>query len=189
MENHEQEKIEYIKKSFELKHQKKYKEAIETLYAKGIVNGRAQNVYAPDEKVTRAEFVSLIVRSLGRENVSYNSSFEDITSVDWYADSIETALSLGLISKDTNFRPNDSITREEMAKIIVGASDLKGKVDLPAEFALNFADTDAISDWANDFVSKAVHLNLLKGDELGKFNPKNNLTRAESAMVIYRFLQ
>lgn len=165
------------------------KQPIEELYKKGIINGKAEHIYAPDANVTRAEFVSLIVRSLKVEAKAYADSFEDVDSGDWYADAIETALGLGLISKDTLFRPNDSITREEMAKIIVGASELDTKIDLPNTFVPGFADYDFISDWAVGYVTKAAYLELLKGDDAGAFNPKNNLTRAESAMVIYRFLQ
>jgi len=165
------------------------KQPIEELYKKGIINGKAEGIYAPDDNVTRAEFVSLIIRSLNVEAKAYADSFEDVAVKDWYADVIETALSLGIISKDTNFRPNDSITREEMAKIIVAASELSENIDLPNDYALKFVDTDSISDWAKDYVAKATYLELLKGDDAGAFNPKNNLTRAESAMVIYRFLQ
>lgn len=165
------------------------KHPIEELYKKGIINGKAEHIYAPDDNVTRAEFVSLIVRSLGKEITKYNSSFEDVASGEWYADSIETALSLGLISEDTNFRPNDSITREEMAKIIVGASELGGESDLPDTSDLCFNDAGLISDWAMQSVIRAASLELLKGDENGNFNPQKNLSRAESAMVIYRFIR
>lgn len=153
-----------------------------------IINGRGEKIYAPDAHVTRAEFISLIIRALKAELCAYSDSFEDVTREAWYADAVETALSLGLISDDIAFRPNDNITREEMAKIIVNAKELSDAIVVPDDFNIDFSDTHIINNWAKDFVSKACYIELLKGDENGNFNPKNNLTRAESAMVIYRFI-
>ena len=157
---------------------------IKYLFEKGIVTGRTLTLFAPEDNITRAEFLTLIIRILGIDKMPYASEFEDVSASEWYADNISTALNLGIISKDSKFRPNDFITREEMVKITVGAYGIKK--ELPAESGLTFTDTDEISLWAKTFVSKANQLGLVNGMADGSFSPKTNTTRAQSVAVCKR---
>ena len=164
------------------------KNEIEYLYKNGIINGKSEHIFDPDSSVTRAEFVALVVRSLGGNEEKYASSFEDVFENAWYADYVQTALRLGLISEDKLFRPNDNITREEVAKILLNTAELKEKADIPEEYELSFGDASEISDWAKEYVRGCAYLKMFVGDENGCFNPKNSLTRAETAMVVFRYL-
>ncbi len=138
--------------------------------------------------ITRAEFVALIIRSFGESEEKTSLPFNDVPEDAWYAPYVQTALRYGLISEDKLFRPNDNITREEVAKIMVNTVGLKEKISVPDEFNLSFSDTSDISDWAKEYVRGCAYLKLVVGDENGKFNPKNSLTRAETAMIIFRYL-
>ncbi len=164
------------------------KNEIEYLYKNGIINGKSEHIFDPDSSVTRAEFVALVARSLGGNEEKYASSFEDVFENAWYADYVQTALRLGLISEDKLFRPNDNITREEVAKILLNTAELKEKADIPEEYELSFGDASEISDWAKEYVRGCAYLKMFVGDENGCFNPKNSLTRAETAMVVFRYL-
>lgn len=134
----------------------------------------------------------MIVRALGYSSESGTVSFKDISSDAWYADSIGVAVELGLVQggKDGNFRPNDTITRQEMASILNKAKALAGKqLSEEAEVkTANFMDADEVADWAKQDVSKAVQEGLLIGTPGGKFQPKQAVTRAEAATVILRLL-
>jgi len=157
---------------------------IKYLFENGIVTGRTLTLFAPEDNVTRAEFVTLIIRMLARSKTAYANEYADVSKDAWYAENIATALSLGLISKDVNFRPNDLITREEMVKIAVNAYAL-GK-NLPEAGETSFADNDQIAPWAKAYVSRGVSLGFVKGMSDGSFAPKKNTTRAESAVIIKR---
>ena len=124
----------------------------------------------------------MLFRSAGIELSTYNDTYGDVQNSDWFADYIQTALDMGIISPDDNFRPNDGITREEAAKIIAIMLKLK------SENVADFADVDTISDWATEFVNAVYEAGIFKGDENGNFNAKGTLTRAETATVIYRLL-
>lgn len=160
---------------------------IHTLAADGVINGIGNNNFAPDRKITRAEFVTLIVRAFELSEGTYDESFSDVKKNDWYAGSIGKALTSGIISRDTVFRPNDPITREEMVKIIVGGWLLENERPEWINMA-QFSDKALISDWASEYIDIAVTLGLVKGDNSGNFNPKKGTTRAEATTVIYRLL-
>lgn len=164
------------------------KKEIESLFKNGIINGKSEHIFEPDSEITRAEFVALIIRSFGESEEKTSLPFNDVPEDAWYAPYVQTALRYGLISEDKLFRPNDNITREEVAKIMVNTVGLKEKISVPDEFNLSFRDTSDISDWAKEYVRGCAYLKLVVGDENGKFNPKNSLTRAETAMIIFRYL-
>ena len=89
-------------------------------------------------------------------------------------------------SKDPNglyFRPQDSITREEVMKVFVEMLDLKGSTSLS-----KFKDRKKVSAWATDYAKTAVANGLFTGDENNRLNPKGKITRAEIATVVSRVL-
>lgn len=128
----------------------------------------------------------LVNRVGGVLDTPYQGSFEDISGDEWYAQSIQAALNSGIISQDTIFRPNDLVTREELAKIIIELLRWQGNniegIEIP------FDDVQDISDWAYEYIKKAYASGLMQGDDEGKFRPKDNATRAEVVSVLYKFL-
>lgn len=161
---------------------------IMSLYNKGLVNGRGDGVFAPDDNITRAEFLTLVIRALGIGDGLYEGNFEDVVEIDWFAKNVGAALNLGLISDDTHFRPNDYITREEMTKIITQAYKLNKSLDVSGDIIPNFSDANAISRWAQEYVKSSVYLGIIKGFDDGSFRPQNNASRAEAAVCIIRLL-
>lgn len=163
------------------------KDYIEEAKAKNIVTGDEKGNFNPENSVTRAELIAMLMRAVGGENVSYDGTFSDVGENDWYAPVIAKALSLGIISEDTKFRPNDSVTREEMCKMIVNVyTILNGEIEPEAE--INFADGEDISSWAEDFIKKAVSAGIMNGIDETTFSPKSGATRAQAATVICRML-
>lgn len=156
------------------------KEYILALSEKGIVS-KAQS-FRPDDSISRAEVLAMLLRSTGETLSNYNSSYEDVKAEDWFADYVQTALDTGVVSSAENFRPKDSVTREETAKII--ANMLKLSANNEAEFT----DRYLVSAWATDYVNAVWEAGIFKGDQNGNFNPRGMLSRAEMATVIYRLL-
>jgi hypothetical protein len=165
---------------------------IELLASRLVVQGRAEQAYEPEQHVTRAEFTAMLVRSLGLTEDSSGASFSDVSASDWYAGSIGAAAQVGLTEgyEDGRFDPNASITREQMAVMIaraVKAGDEASGKKQAKETAFN--DQSSISIWALESVRQAVDLGLLQGKPENRFAPAEQATRAQSAVLIKRFLQ
>ena len=166
------------------------KNEIEYLYDAGIILGKQDNIFAPEDKITRAEFLALIIRALSIDETDYSgTTFIDVSSDDWYSTAIETGLKLGLIAEDDFFRPNDPVNREEMVKMIIEAYIIKKEIIITDEYQSDYADEADISSWAIEYVNQADYLNLVKGVGNGRFAPKENATRAQAAVIIKRLLE
>ncbi|MDY3929407.1 MAG: S-layer homology domain-containing protein [Clostridia bacterium] len=154
----------------------------------GFVKGYKDNTYRPDEKITRAEFVTLILRILGKENTSYKGAFSDVSTEDWYCNSVQTALDRGLISRDEKFRPNDYIRRDEIVKIAALAY-LKDHTapDLNVSMAM-FSDSSEIEDWAKEYIQVGLNLGIVSGYDDGKFHAERTATRGETAAILARLI-
>ncbi len=164
-------------------------EAVSSLFEKGLVNGVSDTEFAPGQMVTRAEFLAMVVRLLGLEEVEYRGAFQDVTTQDWYSKVVQTGLDHGLISTDQQFRPQDNVSREEMAKIVVEAMKKKLPLVISQDAKADFADTSCISAWAQPYVAAASGAGLMVGDEQGNFRPADSALRAEAAVVMARLLE
>ncbi|WP_010496336.1 carboxypeptidase regulatory-like domain-containing protein [Paenibacillus elgii] len=167
---------------------------IQQLASKFIVKGMTDKLYEPDKKITRAEFTSLLVRSLGLlEDPSY-ATFNDIQPKDWYAASVGAAVKAGLVNGFENgtFEPNGSITREQMAVMINRALKAEGAEPSSKEADMRidkFKDRGAISGWSAASVEQAVRTGIIEGMTDTTFEPSLDSTRAQVATVLKRFLQ
>ncbi|MBR2885252.1 MAG: S-layer homology domain-containing protein, partial [Clostridia bacterium] len=111
------------------------------------------------------------------------NTFLDVDSDDWFAPYVAAAHGAGLIDgSDGMFRPNDTITREEICKIIACATDSYAEAQ-----KLEFTDSDEISDWAKEYVSKVYSLGIVNGMDDGSFLPKNNALREQAFVILARF--
>lgn len=163
---------------------------IHALTAKNIINGKRENGYDPEGKMTRAEFSSILARVLALPEDA-EVTFTDVEADAWYAKYINAAYAAGLISGngDGTFAPEAFISREEMAVITFRAYRFaKGMAVLSnAETGTAFEDANAISDWAVKDVAALYSLGLIKGSN-GIFMPKEDMTRAEGAVIVYNLL-
>lgn len=162
---------------------------IEDLAEQGIIKGVTEEEFMPDRSISRAEFTALIVRTLGLEKVEYEDAFDDVKGSDWYADDIQTALANGIISADSQFRPLEPISREEIAKVMVEALMHQLNTDqLEKGDVSSFTDRDQISAWAQEYVEMALGCGLMQGVSKTEFAPRENATRAQTAVLLWRFL-
>jgi len=161
---------------------------INEMATKGIVSGVTETTFEPDRSITRAEFAALAARALKLSVANTESVFNDVSNDAWYAKEVGAAAAAGLIvGYDGNFRPNDTITREEMAVVIMKAYQFLGKAPLKGKIS-QFADKDTISAWAVDYVDGAVSSGLISGMTTDTFAPSDNATRAQVASIIKRLL-
>lgn len=161
------------------------KAEIEELYQKGIVSGISDTSLGLEIPITRAQFASLIVRTLDIELVPYEGGFNDVGKNDWYADALQTAYNNNLLSGfDSKMSPDSNITREEMAVILSNAVKSENS---QSDYS-DFSDTENISAWAQQAVDNTVSLGLMFGMDDGSFAPKNDTKRCEAFVVIHRLL-
>lgn len=152
---------------------------IKDMVNQGIISGYPDGSFKPEGKITRAEFASLLVKGFNLPTGG-GKIFSD-TANHWAKNSIAVANVAGIVNgySDTVFGPNDPITREQMAVMVVKATGLSGDVN-----ARTFADDNSISLWAGDAVAIAAEKNIITGYPDNTFRPKGNATRAEAAVVL-----
>lgn len=151
----------------------------------GITNGIGNNMFGLGKTIKRSEFVTYLVRLLGWDIVTPSSgSFADNQNkAAWYYPYIETALRKGVISGDTlYFRPEEPITREEMAVMIVralGYNALAGRLDY-----LDSPFKDVRNNVA--YISIAEEFGIITGFPDNTFRPGATATREQAAAMIMR---
>jgi len=161
---------------------------VKELAAKQIVNGTSATTFEPDRKITRAEFAALLVNALKLTKPSEHR-FDDVAPTAWYAGPVSIAYGAGIVNGKSSeaFDPNGSLTREEMAVMLVKAYHVKyGAKEIAG--GKTFADADRISGWAKLYVYEATDLQLLQGRGNGLFVPKSLTTRVEAAQAIYNLI-
>ena len=157
------------------------KDTIVSLYRSGTLESADDFKFRPDDSVTRADFVTMIMKALGKEEAEYKDIYSDISASDKNAGYIQAATDMGIIEGfEGNFESQGLLTREQMAKILVLASKASS-----ADRDTSFADWNEISDWAKEYVGTGWKNGLFKGNAENKFMPKSNLTRAESAQCAF----
>jgi len=164
-------------------------EAIKQLAARQVVNGISSERFAPERQVTRAEFTALLARALNIPE-SDEVPFTDVKAEDWYAGVVAGAAQAGLIKgiEAHKFAPQDVITREQMAVLLVRAHEWLVHEKSMSQATARFADEANISRWAKAAVDAASQSGLMKGRSSSKFAPNEKVTRAESAKAVHNLL-
>jgi hypothetical protein len=158
--------------------------------SKNLVNGKTATTYVPEADVTRAEFVTMMVRALRLSAAPSTTAAYDDMDEHWAEDYVMRARAAGLLSgiAITNFKPDEAITREEMAHILSRAAAFcKLTTDKTVTLADRVDDAGEISEAFRASVASAVALNLLEGMSASTFEPQGVLTRAQAATVLVRF--
>jgi hypothetical protein len=161
----------------------------EILASRGISGSKGY--FMPNKLITRAEFTAWAVRSLGLADIPVGS-FNDVKYGDAFYTEIMSAKKLGITDGAPGgyFRPDDPITREDMAVIIFRAIDAAG-VNIrwyDDSVLAKYADSSEVSDYSLLAVASVVEEGILKVSADGKLQPKANATRMEAAEIIMNVL-
>ena len=160
--------------------------SIKTVSKRGILQGIGGGKFGVGQEMSRAAYVTALCRLMGWQTVTpEKGSFDDNQNKNqWYYGAIETAYAHGVLTKQSTLcRPDDAITREEMAVMTVralGYAGLSGAVqeDCP------FSDVSV----NRGYVTLAYRLGLVTGVNAFTFAPQRALTREEAAVVLERVL-
>jgi len=170
---------------------------IEVLAGRYIVSGVSSEEFQPDRLITRAELAKLLVGMLALDPNTVmpgsgpsTPSFTDVSPQAWYYSVVEIASALGLIKGDAGFfRPDDPVTRQEMAIMLARALGAGYTMPAGAKQSLPFSDASDIASWALDGVAAAWYWGLMQGMGDNEFQPLGNATRAQAAVVVLRMLE
>lgn len=168
-------------------------DAILQMYQLGVVNGRTDTVFDPTGAVTRAEFVKMLACLDGVDAGSYSKCrFNDVSNKSVFAPYIEWAADNGIVYglNETTFKPNDNITREQMAAIICRYAEYAGIKLSDDTAAVSFTDASQISRYAAPSVAALQRADIINGYENGdgsySYHPKASTTREQVCVVLSR---
>ena len=162
-------------------------------FLEGLMTGTSDTEFSPNLATTRGMIVSVLYRLEGNPDLSddiLGYPYEDVNPDDWYAMPVYWARLHGIVSgySDSQFGPNDAITREQLAAILMNYADYKG-MDVSARADLSaYSDADTISSWATDTMQWAVAEGYISGMTADTLEPQGSATRAQVASIFQRFL-
>lgn len=151
-------------------------------YIMGYPDGTVQ----PEGEITRAEACTIFFRLLTDSSRDYyfskTNDYSDVNAGDWFNNAISTLSNAGIVTgyNDGTFRPNQPITRGEMAKIIANFANL-------SKGGKTFSDLSG--HWSKTYVELAAGNGWIAGYPDGSFRPDQKITRAETVTMINRVLE
>ncbi len=164
---------------------------IEFVTSREILNSVEPSKFSPNLDVTRAMLVTVLGRLSDVSTTGgYSNNFIDVDINSWYGNYVGWAESNEIVNGVTvdSFSPNSNVTREQLAVIIDHYLTYIG-VHIPSSDVTPFVDDSNISSWAKYSVYRLKSIGLVNGDSSGKFNQKNNLTRAELSAILQRLIE
>ncbi len=157
--------------------------AIEEMAKKGIVTGYSDGTFRQNAPVTRAQAATFIGRALGIKSTSNKHvSFKDLPTNSGAYVYVAELVNRGVFANGEYFYPHRTLTREEMAKILVLAFRLEGTTNQ------TFSDVPKHS-WAAPYIQKLTASGVTSGVGNNQFDPRGQVTRGQMAMFISRALQ
>ena len=169
-----------------------YWEAVDYAVCEGLMECGRTRDFRPGRGAERGDIVSALYRAAGRPGSGLTASglpFTDLDGLGGGLDALCWAYENGLAAgrDDGSFDGSAGVTRQELAVMLWRWAKLTGEAE-PAGDLSAFSDAGSVSDWAREGVTWAVSQGLLRGSE-GKLNPRANVTRAETAQILQRFLE
>lgn len=167
--------------------------AVEALAARGILNGKDDDLFHPDATMTRAEFAATVVRALGLTPKAV-SKFSDVASSAWYAGYVGTAYTYGIVNgkSETTFDPSGTISRQEAALMVTRAAKLCG-MDTAMDAAsvrdvlAQFSDYVKTAEWAREGLAFCYQEGILDDSAL-EIQGTVAIKRCEIAQMIFNLL-
>ncbi len=163
-----------------------YRDGIVYALKNGLMNGVAKYTFDPDGEVTRAMLVTILYRAAGSPSAKgLKIPFEDVEPGTWYTNAVAWAADQNIVLgvSDTEFAPDESITREQLATILyryVGEP-------APAGNLAAYIDAKEVSSYAISAMKWAIGEKIITGID-NRLAPQETATRAQIATVFFRFL-
>ncbi|MEW6274439.1 MAG: S-layer homology domain-containing protein [Bacillota bacterium] len=164
------------------------RKSIEVMASKGIINGTSKDTFSPAASITRADFLVLLIKTLGL-TAEFDSNFDDVLPDAYYYEAVGIAKKLGLAAGTGNnrFNPTETISRQDMMALTARALEKFKGLKATGDSAVldKFSDKGDIAGYAANSLATLVKEGLIAGSG-DKLNPRAQTTRAEAAAFLYR---
>ncbi len=168
-----------------------FKEYVDYSYTHKIFKGTSATTFAPQENITRAQFVQALanISNVDTSNWNVSTQFIDVPSGAWYAPAVKWASENRIVIGvgDGYFDPDANITREQMCLMLVNYARFSNITLNTVEEKISFADNSKISSWATAAVYACQQADIVNGKGENTFDPVGLGTRAEVATLFTRF--
>lgn len=163
-----------------------YNDGINYCATRTIFSGVGNNMFAPDNAMTRAMFVKALANISGENLSGYTSPFYDTEAGSWYEAAVAWGYANGIVAgvSDTAFDPHAPVTREQMCALLFRFTNYMGIKLRNISPAKTFSDGASIEAYAKDAVNACTVGGVINGHANGSFTPKNSATRAEVAVML-----
>ncbi|MCL1873256.1 MAG: S-layer homology domain-containing protein, partial [Clostridiales bacterium] len=197
-----------------------YYEDVKYVFEAGLMDGTGDNKFSPGISVTRAMLVTVLYRMEKSPEVDEPAGFSDVPAGTWYSNAVAWAEAEGIVEgyPDGTFKPNQNVSRQELATVLLRYAKFIGKDQISADpddpvieddddenaddetldnlsgtegfdDDLEFLDAARIGDWAKEGVAFCVKNGIIQGRPGNIFDPAASATRGELAAMLHRFLQ
>lgn len=152
----------------------------------GFMSGIGDGKFGLGQPITRAQFASLLTRLMGWSNEAGSQTlFDDVPADRWYYSAVQTACKNGVMEAGGAFRPDEPITRQEMAVMLVRGLGYGSLAESLSSLALPF--TDVTMD--RGYVAMAYDFGIIAGKGDGQFDPAGSAKREEAAAMMVRLYE
>ncbi|MBQ4516444.1 MAG: S-layer homology domain-containing protein [Clostridia bacterium] len=155
-----------------------------------VISGYEDGAFYPDRRITRAEFVKLVINAFKFSTDIAECTYKDVLADSWYYTYIAAAEQAGVVTgnEDGTFNPDKEISRQDMAVMLHRVLEIK-LISLNAIKEPQFSDKDTVSVYAQKAVETLGAAGVINGTDDGKLNPFASATRAQAAKMIYEILK
>jgi len=169
----------------------------EPAFHKPFISGFSDGSFRPDAGVTREQTASMLAKAMdadlsaqesgGSPDAAKLRAFTDVEDGRWSAAAVSAAAAQGWFTgyRDGSFQPSKTITRAELATVLVKIAEAQGLV--PSATQTAFSDVEETA-WYSRYVEKAAAFGLVTGYSDGTFRPEKDVTRAEAVVMICKLL-
>lgn len=168
------------------------KENIDYVYSKGLMNGTDETHFSPELPLSRAMLVTILWRMEKEPVVNYLMTFDDVENEAYFTEAVRWAASEKIVNgvTENEFAPNDSITREQIATLMLRYARYKGTAPTGAwAIRLDYADLADASEYAVEGIMFCKLKGIMQGKGENNFAPKEFATRAEAAAILERLIK
>ena len=186
---------------------------IKYVYDLNLMNGTGATTFSPNDQVTRAMVVTVLHRMEGEPQITEPAGFSDVKAGMWYTNGVAWGEANKIVEgyPGNVFRPDQNVSRQELATILLRYAKFIGKAqgsagpnpdDPPDDETpdtvttttstsndLTFADAAKIADWAKEGVAFCAQNGIVEGRTGNIFDPTATATRAEFATMLHRFIE
>ncbi len=162
-------------------------EAVNYVSTNKVMTGVADKTFAPRDSLTRGMAVTILSRVYGSDTSGFKDApFSDVDMKRYYGVHVAWAKQNGIIHgmTDTEFNPNDFMTREQICVMLSNFFDFCGLSTRNTDVK-RFSDEDKIGKWAKEAVLRMQRGGIVNGRDDNTFDPKGETTRAEFAQIVY----